>query len=124
MPPRRSWDPYWHAPLFARERRQATQRSILGPGASCQRCGEARRPALHRTGPAVTCYECQAEAEGRSRIEYDHPLGRGDRFIHYTVPTPGNDHRVLSDPDSGPDARLQAALEVHDPRLRRILRLP
>jgi len=123
MPPRRRWDPYWRAPLLARERRLATHRSILGPDPACQQCRETRRPALHRVARAVTCYECMAEADGRSRVEYDHPLGRGGRFIRYTVPTAGNDHRVLSDPDSGPEARMRAALEVGDPRLRRILRL-
>ena len=124
MPPRRKWDPYWRAPLFARERRLAIHRSILGPDSACDSCRETILPALRRTGPAVICYECQAESEGRSRIEYDHPLGRGERWIHYTVPTPGNVHRLLSDPDFGPEARLRAALEIDDPRLRRLFRRP
>jgi hypothetical protein len=122
MPARRKFDPYWHAPLFARERRLSIQRGILGPDAACDRCGEVRLPALQRRASEVICYECQAEEEGRTRIELDHPLGRGDRWIHYTVPTPGNEHRLLSDPDAGPEARLRARLEVTDPRLRRLLR--
>ncbi len=122
MPPRRNWDRYWQAPLFARERRLATQRSSLGPGAAGDTCGETLRPALHREGSTGRCYECMAEADGRSRVELHHPLGRGERWVTYTEPTPGNAHRLLSDPDSGPEARMRAALEIRDPRLRRLLR--
>ena len=122
MPPRRKWDPYWQPPLFARERRLAIHRAILGPDPACDRCGERRLPALSRRKSEILCYECLATEEGRNPIEYDHPLGRGELWIHYKVPTRGNDHRVYSNPDSGPEARLQAALEVTDDRLRRLLR--
>jgi len=122
MPPRPKWDPehFW-SPLFDRERRLATHRSILGPDPRCDRCGETRRPALSRRGTAIVCYECQAIEEGRNPVELDHPLGRGDRWVHYTKPTPGNRHRVLSDPDFGPGARMLDALEPDD-RVRRLLR--
>lgn len=121
MPAPRRWDRHYSAPLFDREPRLATHRNILGPGAACDRCGETRLPALRRDGHEVVCYECQAEAEGRSPVEQDHVLGRSERFIHYTVPTPGNLHRLLSDPDFGPEARMRQALEL-DARLSQILR--
>ena len=114
MPARRSWDPYFWSPLFDRERRLATHRSILGPDPRCDRCGEVRRPALSRRGKEILCYECLAVESGRNPNELDHPLGRGDRWVHYTKPIPGNRHRLFSDPDAGPEERLRNALEPGD----------
>lgn len=99
MPPRRRWDPYYQSPLLARELRLTTHRSILGPDPACDRCGETRTPTLLRRGSEIVCYECQSVEDGRSRIEQDHPLGRGDRWIHYTRPIRGNLHRMISNPD-------------------------
>jgi hypothetical protein len=99
MPAPRRWDPYYVSPFLGRELRRATHRSILGPDPRCEACGETRLQALIREGRRVICYECQSVEQGRSRIEQDHPLGRGERWIRYTRPLPGNRHRLVSHPD-------------------------
>ena len=125
MPPSSNWDPHYRSPLSQRELRVATHASILGPDPRCGRCGETRRVALQRRGREVICYECQSEEQGRSRIEQDHPLGRGERWRHYTRPLAGNTHRVISSPDtnardawpvsatdSGPQSSVEAAFNL------------
>jgi len=61
----------------------------------CANCGENDSVALTRHAADIICYECQAKASNRSPIERHHPAGRNND--PFTIPIPGNDHRILSD---------------------------
>ena len=73
----------------AHEQRYAT----LGSRTPACACGETNPFALTGAHPGITCYECQAVAGGRSRIEAQHVQGRANG--PETVPMLGNDHRVV-----------------------------
>jgi len=59
------------------------------------KCGESDPSALTGVAPEIICYECQAKASERSPIERHHPAGRNNDS--FTIPIPGNYHRILSD---------------------------
>ena len=61
----------------------------------CLYCPESDPFALHGVHPDIVCYECSAEQAGRAWIEDHHPAGR--RNDSFTIPIPGNDHRLLND---------------------------
>src|SRR5215510_7305001 len=61
----------------------------------CGRCGENDPFTLTGREPDIICYECQMKVSKRSPIERHHPAGRNND--PFTIPIPGNDHRVLSD---------------------------
>jgi hypothetical protein len=61
----------------------------------CANCGENDPATLTGRAPDIICYECQAKASNRSPIERHHPAGQNND--PFTVPIPGNDHRILSD---------------------------
>lgn len=86
----------------------------------CSICGETELEALTGCAPKIVCYECQANARKKSPIELHHPSGRqNDSF---TIPIPGNDHRILSqsqrnwpietlrNPDGSPLRKASAAI--------------
>ena len=58
---------------------------------TCATCGGVR--ALTATTDAPVCYECRRVAQGASRYEQHHPLGRA--VDPRTVPMPGNAHRIV-----------------------------
>lgn len=61
----------------------------------CSTCEESEPSALTGYAPDIVCYECQAKAHKKSLVESHHPSGRqNDSF---TIPIPGNDHRVLTE---------------------------
>ena len=61
----------------------------------CTNCGENNPVTLTGRSPNIICYECQAKASNRSPIERHHPAGQNND--QFTIPIPGNDHRILSD---------------------------
>ena len=65
----------------------------------CIHCGENRPAALISTGSQITCYECRTKEHGRSAIEYHHLAGSNNDS--FTIPLPGNDHRFVSDLQTG-----------------------
>jgi hypothetical protein len=58
-------------------------------------CGEDEPAALVGHVPNVRCYECAQSAAGRSGLEAHHYAGRAND--PFTVPLPGNVHRIVSD---------------------------
>lgn len=61
----------------------------------CVKCGESNPSALTGVSPEIICYESQAKASNRTPIERHHPAGRNND--PFTIPMPGNEHRILSD---------------------------
>ena len=61
----------------------------------CAKCGETDPSCLIRNRTKIICYECSSIDSGRSPIEDHHPAGK--KNDHFTVPVPGNDHRILSE---------------------------
>jgi hypothetical protein len=78
------------------ERRDRRARQLGSPDPRCVLCGEQNPLALCGTAPDIRCYECLAQAEGRSVTEGHHVAGR-QNDPDDIVPVLGNDHRVLSD---------------------------
>jgi hypothetical protein len=76
-------------------RREKARRLLGVADPRCARCGESEILVLTGTHPNVLCYECQALDRGRSLVEDHHPAGKSVDPA-FTVPVPGNDHRVLS----------------------------
>jgi hypothetical protein len=76
-------------------RREKQLRRLSARTPECVKCGESDPSALTGVAPEIICYECQAKASERSPIERHHPAGRNND--PFTIPIPGNDHRVLSD---------------------------
>jgi hypothetical protein len=76
-------------------RREKQLRRLRARTPECTKCGESDPSALTGVAPEIICYECQAKASNRSPIERHHPAGRNND--PFTVPIPGNDHRILSD---------------------------
>ena len=76
-------------------RREQQFRRLRTRNPKCHICGETDAAALTSTDGDIICYECQAEARGKSPVEKHHYAGQhNDSF---RIPVPGNDHRVLSD---------------------------
>ncbi len=76
-------------------RREKRLRRLETRNPKCKQCGETNPVALTGIAPDILCYECEALQNGRSPIEAHHSAGRNNDS--FTVPIPGNDHRVLSD---------------------------
>ena len=66
---------------------------------SCCRCGENRPAALLHAEEGIVCYECRINDLGRSSVEDHHIAGR--RNDSFTIPLSGNDHRCVTDLQSG-----------------------
>ena len=64
----------------------------LPAGARCATCG-GTSALTQRRRDGILCYECRRVAQGASRYEQHHPLGRA--VDPRTVPMPGNAHRVV-----------------------------
>jgi hypothetical protein len=101
----------------------ALQQRIATLGVDRPRCGCGETDPFALTGayPSIVCYECQAEAAGRRRVEQQHVAGRHNR--PETVAMLGNDHRVadaykhidwpvdtLRNPDGSPLLRAAACV--------------
>ena len=77
----------------SRENRKLRRLGTRSP--KCSRCDETDPSALTRRKDGLICYECLARSKGRSPIEKHHLAGQhNDSF---TIPLPGNDHRILTD---------------------------
>src|SRR5579864_274269 len=86
-----------HADPLRAIARATRQKRRVGRGAVCayEGCGERDYRVLARRGNRWVCAEHLALEEGRSSIERHHPEGRHNS--PETVPTRGNDHRMLTD---------------------------
>jgi len=80
-----------------RQRQQARRRLGIGISGPCtfRNCDEADPLALHRSTEGVLCYEHQALQQNRPLLEKHHPAKR-EFEPEFTVPTFGNDHRVVT----------------------------
>lgn len=86
----------------------------------CVVCGESNPFTLTGIHPNILCYQCLTQQTGKSPIE-DHHIA-GQHNDPFTVPIPGNDHRILNDmqkdwpestlrnPDGSPLLRAAATL--------------
>jgi len=80
----------------ARREARLRQLGTRSPRCSIPGCPEADPFALIGADPDIVCYEHAADRDSRSWLEQEHPFGQhNDR--HFTLPLPGNDHRVRSD---------------------------
>lgn len=80
-----------------RERQRARRRLGIGPGDHCSYPNCAESDPLQLTGSRVDllCYEHRKVQQGRSPVENHHPATKNIESA-FTVPTFGNDHRVLT----------------------------
>jgi len=105
--------------------------AALGTRTPACSCGETNPFALTGADPHIRCYECQAVAGGRARVEQQHVAGQHNR--PETVPMLGNDHRAhdahkltwppqtLRNPDGSPLLRAAACIRGWLDLLRVIL---
>src|SRR5215469_6280655 len=61
----------------------------------CAGCEETEPAALTGCVPNIICYECLSKSAKKSMTEFHHFAGRNNDS--FTVPIPGNDHRILSE---------------------------
>jgi hypothetical protein len=109
-----------HDHLNKSRRKEDAYRRLGTRHPQCQHCTETNALALSGIHPDCQCYEHVRLTSGRSPVEYHHLAGRhNDPF---TLPIPGNDHRVLSDlqqewpvgtlrnPDASPLLKIAASI--------------
>ena len=80
-----------------RQRQRARRRLGIATGEHCAfpNCVEDDPLALTGTRSDLLCYEHRAVRQGRSPVEDHHPATRAIE-PDYTIPMPGNDHRVVT----------------------------
>jgi hypothetical protein len=106
--------------LEERIEERLAQLGTRSPRCRVEGCDETCPLALTGVEPEILCYEHASILAGRPWLEEHHPPGQhNDQF---TVPTPGNEHRVASElqslwpretlrnPDGSPLLRAAAAL--------------
>lgn len=78
------------------EVRRENRYELLGTrNPKCKFCSETDPDALTGKYPNIVCYEHLLISEGKQPIEKHHPSGEHND-PDFTVPIPGNDHRILS----------------------------
>jgi hypothetical protein len=75
--------------------RHARKKNRIGPGASCEICGEHDVRVLQRVGNRLLCADCRLEIWGRAASENHHPAGKNND--DFSISLPANDHAILSD---------------------------
>ncbi len=75
--------------------RRARRAEKFPPDARCQSCGVSSPIVLVEGSDPLTCYQCQARANGKSGLEADHFAGAANSPISFLLPA--NIHRIYSD---------------------------